>query len=121
MRRNARPDDTTSADAIDHLTLALERSRTTLGDTAEAFEDAQEGLGVLLNMPPDEAAALQPRGSLRGAVPPPPAGEELSGLALRCRPDVHAARLAIPRGSWGECKLCGGGGGAGGRGGGVGA
>ncbi len=97
MRLNARPDDTTSADAIDHLTLALERSRTTLGDTAEAFEDAQEGLGVLLNLTAAEAAALQPRGSLRGAVPPPPAVEELSGLALRCRPDVHAARLGVTR------------------------
>lgn len=97
MRRDARPDDAATADSIDHLSLALERSRTNLGDSVEAFEDAQEGLAVLLNMPPGEAASLEPRGSLRSTVPPPPPLEELSRLALRCRPDVHAARHGVTR------------------------
>jgi len=103
LRLRPNPDDTTS-DAIDHLALAVERSRATLGDTVEAFEDAQEGLALLLNLPPDDTPLVQPRGSLRNRVPPPPIVEELQALALRCRPDVHAARLGVTR-AGAEVKL----------------
>jgi cobalt-zinc-cadmium efflux system outer membrane protein len=97
LRRTARPDDPTSADAIDHLALSLERSRSILGDAVEAFEDAQEGLGVLLAMPPGETASLMPHGLLRDSFPPAPPVDELAALVLRCRPDVHAARLGVSR------------------------
>jgi outer membrane protein, heavy metal efflux system len=103
LRLRAHPDGAT-ADAIDHLALAVERSRSSLGDTVEAFEDAQEGLAVLLNLPPDDTPLLQPRGALRDRVPPPPPVEELQSLALRCRPDVHAARLGVTR-AGAEVKL----------------
>ncbi|NBW87255.1 MAG: TolC family protein, partial [Planctomycetia bacterium] len=92
-----KPGDEAIGEAIEHLSLVLERSRAALGDTTEAFEDAQEALAVLLNMPPDESSLVQPRGSLRDAVPPAPGVEELSAIALRCRPDVHAARLGVNR------------------------
>ena len=96
FRRTADPADPHSADAIDHLSFVLERARTTLGDALEAYDDAREGLGVLLSMPLEETARLEPRGSLRSDFPAPP-GEELTALALRCRPDLRAARLGLDR------------------------
>jgi len=104
LRRDARPADAAATDAIDHLALAVERSRSTLGDTVEAFEDAQEGLAVLLNLPAADAPLVQPQGTLRDTVPPPPPVEELQAVALRCRPDVHAARLGVTR-AGAEVKL----------------
>lgn len=85
------------ADAVDHLALVLEQARGGLGEADEAYADAQEGLAVLLNLPASEVAPLVPQGSLRAASPAPPTAEELASLALRCRPDVHAARLGIDR------------------------
>jgi len=97
LRRTAKPGDPRSADAIDHLSFVLERARTGLGDALEAYDDAREGLGVLLSLPLEETARLEPRGSLRADFPPPPSGEELTALALRCRPDLRAARLGLDR------------------------
>ena len=74
-----------------------ERSRNTLAEAEEAYDDAREGLAVLLNMPPDETARLEPQGPLRNTAPPPPAVGELEAVALRCRPDLHAARLGVNR------------------------
>ena len=96
-RRSAKPDDDAAADAIDHLSLVLERARASLGEAAEAFEDAQEGLAVLLSLPPHETATLEPQGVLRDSFPPPPDVDELTAIALKCRPDVLAARLGINR------------------------
>ncbi|MFM7207537.1 MAG: TolC family protein [Planctomycetaceae bacterium] len=83
-------------DAMVHLDLALERSRMALGDAVEAFDDAREGLGVLLSLPRAEAARLEPAGGLRVAADPPPL-DELESLALKCRPDLRAARLGVGR------------------------
>ena len=96
-RRTAKPDDEAAADAIDHLAFVLERARASLGEATEAFEDAQEGLAVLLNIPAGETARLQPQGVLRDSFPPPPPADELAAIALKCRPDVLAARLGIGR------------------------
>ena len=96
-RRSAKPDDDAAADAIDHLSFVLERARASLGDATEAFEDAQEGLAVLLNVPADETMRLEPRGGLRDTFPPPLPIDELTTIAVKCRPDVLAARLGINR------------------------
>jgi len=96
-QRSAKPDDDAAADAIDHLSLVLERARASLGEATEAFEDAQEGLAVLLSLPPHETATLEPQGVLRDSFPPPPDVDELTAIALKCRPDVLAARLGINR------------------------
>ena len=104
LERSANPDDATAADGIDHLALVLERARGSLGETTEAFADAQEGLAVLLGMPPGETAGLEPRGSLRSDVSDLPQVEELSAMALRCRPDLHAARIGVSR-AGAEVKL----------------
>ncbi|MFM7108510.1 MAG: TolC family protein [Planctomycetaceae bacterium] len=90
-------DDGTMPDVIDRLAVTLERSRITLGDAIETYDDAREGLGVLLSMSPVEAARLEPQGSLRDAAPPPPGIDGLEKLALQCRPDLRAARLGIGR------------------------
>jgi cobalt-zinc-cadmium efflux system outer membrane protein len=97
FRRTADPADARAADAIDHLSFVLERARTTLGDALEAYDDAREGLGVLLSLPAEDTARLEPSGRLRSDFPPPPSGEDLSTLALRCRPDLRAARLGLDR------------------------
>jgi len=97
LKRRARPNDDAAADTIDHLTLVLERARNTLGDAEEAFADAQEGLAVLLNIPVDQTATLEPKGRLHDAFPNPPSAEELAAIALRCRPDLQAARMGVTR------------------------
>jgi len=97
MQQSARPDDAAAMDAIERTVLLLERSREALGDAEEAFEDAQEGVAILLNVPPEETSFLQPRGSLRDTSPPPPELDELAAIAIRCRPDIHAARLGVTR------------------------
>lgn len=97
LHRPANPADPRIADALDHVAFALERARTALGDATEAYDDARESLGVLLNLPVEETARLEPHGALRTEVPPPPAAEDLTSLAIRCRPDLRAARLGIDR------------------------
>ena len=97
LTRTARPDDDVAADTIDHLSFVLERARNSLGEAEEAFADAQEGLAVLLNMPVEETATLEPRGRLHDSFPKPPGAEELAAIALRARPDLHAARLGVTR------------------------
>jgi cobalt-zinc-cadmium efflux system outer membrane protein len=97
MERAARPGDAAAADGIDHLVLVLERSRSSLGDATEAFADAQEGLAVLLGMAPAETAGLEPRGRLRSDVSDLPGIEDLTAMALRCRPDLRAARIGVSR------------------------
>lgn len=89
--------DAHTADAIDHLAFMRERSRNALAEAVEAYDDAREGLAVLLTMSPEETARLELHGSLRNTAQPPPGVEELETLALRCRPDLHAARLGVNR------------------------
>jgi len=97
LERSAGANRVKLADASDHLAFTLERARGNLGDATEAFEDAQEGLGVILNMSREETTRLEPRGGLRDSFPAPPGVEELEAVALRCRPDLRAARLGVNR------------------------
>ena len=86
LRAHGPPRRPTSAERSTTSRSSLERSRNILGDAIEAFEDAQEGLGVLLAMPPGRDRSLVPQGLLRDAFPPPPPVEELAALALRAVP-----------------------------------
>ncbi len=79
------------------LLFALEKARSVAFDASEAFEDSQETLAILLNVPPEQTASLMPRGGLRPAAPPAPSVEEMVTLASGCRPDVRAVRLGIDR------------------------
>ena len=78
-------------------TVVARMARTVLGEADEAYEDAREGLGVLLNLPLEETTHVEPRGALQSQIPPPPPVDRLVELALRCRPDLRAARLGIDR------------------------
>jgi len=95
--RSAAARGPSAADEADRLALAVDRAEAAAEDAAAAFADAQEGLAVLLSLPTADVDGLAPRGSLRDPYPPPPAGEELTSLALRCRPDLRAARLGVDR------------------------
>ncbi|MEI6240695.1 MAG: TolC family protein [Planctomycetia bacterium] len=97
LERTAKPADPAAADSIDHLALVLERARGGLGDATEAFADAQESLAVLLGIPAGGTVGLEPQGRLRSSVSDAPPVEELTAIALRCRPDLHAARLGVSR------------------------
>ena len=64
-------------------------------DAEEALLKAKRTLGGYWNLPPDAAEGLEVRGSLRDTAPPPPGIEELTRMALECRPDVVAYRLGV--------------------------
>jgi cobalt-zinc-cadmium efflux system outer membrane protein len=97
FHRTAKLEAEARADAVDHLSFVLERTRNNLGEATEAYDDARESLGVLLSLPIEETMHLEPRGRLRAEALQPPPQEELTSLALKCRPDVHAARLGVTR------------------------
>jgi cobalt-zinc-cadmium efflux system outer membrane protein len=86
-----------AAELIRELGFGLEKARLTALDATEAFEDAQETLGVLLGVPPERTEELVPRGGLRPIAPEPPPLDELVRLASGCRPDVRAVRLGVTR------------------------
>jgi cobalt-zinc-cadmium efflux system outer membrane protein len=95
-RRTARPDAAETADLVEHEAFLVEQATLSLIDATEAFEDAQESLAVLLNEPPETTGLLQPRGSLRHDIRPPPL-EELTSVALKCRPDIRSMRAGVSR------------------------
>ena len=93
-RKLQRVSDRTSADVF-----LFEAQR---GAAAVGVEDAKEGLrkalvalGGYLNLAPDRAEGIQIRASLKELEPPIPPIEELTALALSCRPDVRAYREGI--------------------------
>jgi len=79
------------------LAREIERTRALVADAREAFEDSQETLAVLLDIPPAETASLVPSGSLRVEAPAAPELDELLRLAAGCRPDLRAVRLGVER------------------------
>ncbi|MBU6275416.1 MAG: TolC family protein [Planctomycetes bacterium] len=97
LREARRGGSAADADAAEALGLAVARARDAADDARGAYGDAQDGLAVLLAIPADDVASLEPQGTLRDGVPPPPGTDELAALALRCRPDLAAARHGIAR------------------------
>jgi cobalt-zinc-cadmium efflux system outer membrane protein len=66
-------------------------------DAAAAYRKAKLDLGSLMNLKLDEIAALELRGTIRDAAPPPPPVAELQKIALAERPDIIAFRLGVSR------------------------
>jgi cobalt-zinc-cadmium efflux system outer membrane protein len=64
-------------------------------DAEENMRKARRTLGMMLNLPPGEAEAIEVRGTIRDQGPPPPPPEEMVRMALQCRPDVVAFRLGL--------------------------
>src|SRR5262249_14112979 len=71
----------------------LRIARLGLHDAEASYRKAKLDLGSLMNLTVQEAAAIELRGSIRVAAPPPPPVEELRRIALADRPDVAAFRL----------------------------
>jgi cobalt-zinc-cadmium efflux system outer membrane protein len=92
----AGPSGKTSLEA-EKLEIELAKSRVGLNDARDTLADAQEALGLLLALAPEETARLQPRGRLRAPYAPLPPLDELLRLARQNRPDLAAARLGIRR------------------------
>ncbi len=82
---------------VNRVDLQLRTAETGLRVSRETYRRAKRALGVLLGMTPQEAEAMEVRGSLRDAFPPPPPLEELQKIALSSRPDIQSFVLGISR------------------------
>ncbi len=81
----------------ERLLIQLEKTRGALADAGDTLDDSREALALLINLPPEETARLEPRGRLRDASLPSPPIEELTRLALANRPDLASSRLGLNR------------------------
>ena len=79
------------------LDARLQKGRDSLNEARDGLDDAREAIGLLMNLPPAEAAKLQPRGGLRDLAPLPPTIDQLVPMAVATRPDLVAARRGIGR------------------------
>lgn len=80
------------------LDLAMIQRETTSNSLEEAvtrLRQAKRNLAVLLGIPPVQADAIDPRGTLKDQAPSPPSPESLIALAIRNRPDLAANRLGV--------------------------
>ncbi len=81
----------------DDLLIEWELTAMSVGDERSRYQKARQRLGHLLDMAPEEADALEVRGSVRVLDPTLPPVETLVAVALRHRPDLAAYRLGIER------------------------
>jgi cobalt-zinc-cadmium efflux system outer membrane protein len=82
---------------VNRVDLQLKSAETGLRGSRETYQRAKRALGVLLGMSPQEAEAMEVRGSLRDAFPPPPPLEELQKIALTSRPDIQSFIIGVSR------------------------
>ncbi len=66
-----------------------------LADAEENLRQAKRLLGLMLNIPPDQAENMEVQGTIDDRAPPPPPVDELVRIALSCRPDVISYRLGV--------------------------
>ena len=86
-----------SAADVGRVRIQYESARIGLVSNQEAYRRAKRTMGVLLAMTPEEAEAIEPRGTLRDLQMAIPSNEELVRTALTSRPDLHAFRLGLSR------------------------
>ena len=82
---------------VTRVRILRDASEIAVAESESAVAEAKRALGVLLNLPPSQAQSLELRGTLRGLGPPPPPVGELTGLAIKARPDLMAFRLGVGR------------------------
>ncbi len=75
----------------------LEAARLGVIDSEEMAKRTRRSLGLLLNVPPQEAESIEIRGTIADLGPPAPPIEELTRIALETRPDLIARRLGRDR------------------------
>ena len=83
--------------AVNRVDLQLRSAENGLRSYREAYRRSKRALGVLLGMTPQEAEAMEIRGSLKDIFPPPPPEDELVRIARTSRPDINSFRLGISR------------------------
>jgi outer membrane protein, heavy metal efflux system len=89
-----RRDQNTRADVY-RVQTQLYISQVGLIDARENLRKANRALGVLLNLPPQQAEKLEVRGTIQDLAAGPPPLEALVPMALALRPDVVSFRLGI--------------------------
>ncbi len=82
---------------VNRIDLQLRSAENGLRSYREAYRRSKRALGVLLGMTPQQAEAMEVRGSLKDVFPPPPPAEDLVKIALTSRPDIHSFRLGVSR------------------------
>ncbi|QEH34609.1 Cobalt-zinc-cadmium resistance protein CzcC precursor [Aquisphaera giovannonii] len=82
---------------FNRVKIQLRTARLGLVDAEAAYRKAKLELGSLMNLSPEEIAALEIKGSIEDTSPPPPPAEELKRIALEARPDVVSYRLGVRR------------------------
>ena len=82
---------------VQRIRISLRQSQQQILESQEAYSKAKQALATLLNVPAEQAEAIEPRGTLNypGVVPPPL--PELIAIALNNRPDVISYRLGLGR------------------------
>ena len=85
----------TSSDS--RLAVQLDKARAGVEDARDTLADAREALALILNLPPEQAQTLEPKGSLRTPSSALPPLEDLLQIARTHRPDLTAARLGLGR------------------------
>ena len=89
-----RKGEKTKAD-VNRIKIQLDTAEVALLSNGEALRRAKRTFGVLLAMSPDEAEALEIRGTIRDSSPPPPTDPDLIRIALTQRPDLNSYRLGV--------------------------
>jgi cobalt-zinc-cadmium efflux system outer membrane protein len=87
--------DINSRADVNQVQAQKQTAEVSLLDAEENLRRAKRTLGMMLNLPPAEAEALEVRGTIQDRGPPPPPIDELVGIALSLRPDVASYRLGI--------------------------
>ncbi len=75
----------------------LEMSELQIRESHEAYAKTRRSLGMLLNIPPQQADAMQLRSKIKYTMALPVPAEELASSALERRPDVISYRMGLLR------------------------
>ncbi|MHB1557478.1 MAG: TolC family protein [Isosphaeraceae bacterium] len=77
--------------------IQLRTAQLGFADAEAAMRKARLDLGTLMNLTNAESRAIELRGTIDDAAPPPPALDQLQQIALDSRPDLAAYRLGLGR------------------------
>lgn len=87
--------DLASRADVNQVRAQKEIAEVGLADAEENLRQAKRLLGLMLNVPPDQAENMEVQGTIDDRAPPPPPVDELVRIALSCRPDVISYRLGV--------------------------
>ena len=82
---------------LDRIRIQRGGAEAGLAEARERLRHAKRTLATFLNVPADQAEAIELRGTIADLDSPPSAVEELTRLAIGQRPDLIAQRLGVGR------------------------